>query len=130
MFYNSKEKVKKVNNKFVKYSLYILARNDSGFDSHVVLMDLSQWRTVVSLIKNGSGIVSLKTANGNVDENKKIPQYVHFRSGRVHINNSFKKIGISYKIQPSLLLNNKWIMMIFMRTLGKIKNINGYIFEK
>ena len=32
-----------------------------------------------------------------------IPQYVHFRCGRVHINKSFRKIGESYKLQESLL---------------------------
>ena len=34
---------------------------------------------------------------------KKTPQYVHFRCGRVYINNSLKKIGVSYKLQTSLL---------------------------
>ena len=47
--------------------------------------------------------MSLKIFNGYVDENKKIPQYVHFRSGRVHINQSLKKIGESYKLQKRLL---------------------------
>ena len=34
---------------------------------------------------------------------KSIPQYVHFRCGRVHIKKSLKKIAESYKLQPSLL---------------------------
>ena len=38
----------------------MLAHNRSGFDSFVVLNNLLQGRTVVSLIKNGSGTVSLK----------------------------------------------------------------------
>ena len=33
---------------------------------------------------------------------KKIPHYVHFRCGRVHINISFKNRGISCKLQESL----------------------------
>ena len=37
------------------------------------------------------------------DENKKNPQYVHFRCGRVHINSRLRKIGVSYKLQRSLL---------------------------
>ena len=41
--------------------------------------------------------------NGNVDENKKIPQKVHFRCGRVHLNISLKKIGVSHKLQSCLL---------------------------
>ena len=89
--------------KIVKYNLYIIAHDGFGFDSYVLLNNLPQWRTVVSLIKNGSGIVSLKNFNGYVDQAKKISQYVRFRCGRVHINKSLKNIDISYKLQPSLL---------------------------
>ena len=103
MFYRSKENQKKIKNKIVEYNLYLIAHNGSGFDSYVVLNNLPQWRNVVKLIKNGRGIVSLKIFNGYVDENKKIPQYVHFRCGRVHINQNLKKIGESYKLQESLL---------------------------
>ena len=66
-----KEETKKVNNKNVKYNLYILAHNGSGFDSYVVINNLPQWRTVVNLRKNESGIVSLTIFTGYVDENKK-----------------------------------------------------------
>ena len=90
MFYNSKEKLKKVNKKIVKYNLYILAHIASGFNSYVVFNLLPQWRTVVSLIKNGAGIVSLEIFNGYLDEKEKIPQYVLFRCGRDHINNSLE----------------------------------------
>ena len=58
---------------------------------------------MVKLIKNGVGIIPLKGFNRYVDQNKKIPQYVHFRFGRVHINESLKKIGESYKLQESFL---------------------------
>ena len=94
---------KKVKNKIVEYNLYLIAHNGIGFDSYVVLNNLPQWRSVVKLIKNGAGIVSLKIFNGYVDQNKKIPQYVHFRCGRVHINESLRKIGESYKLQENLL---------------------------
>ena len=94
---------KKVKNKIVEYNLYLIAHNGSGFDSYVVLNILPQWRNIVKLIKNGRGIVSLKIFNGFVDPVKKIPQYAHFRCGRVHINKSLRKIGESYKLQPSLL---------------------------
>ena len=61
-------------------------------------------KTVVSLFKNRSGIVSHKKFNCYVDQNKKIPQYDPFRCGRVDINNSLKKIEfISYNLQLSLL---------------------------
>ena len=57
------------------------------------------------MIKNGLGIISLKTFNGYVDKNNKIPQYVHFRCGRIHINNNLRNIGIGirYKLQSCLL---------------------------
>ena len=94
---------KKIRNKIVEYNLYLIAHNGSGFDSYVVLNNLPRWRSIVKLIKNGAGIISLKIFNGYVDEKKKIPQYVHFKCGRVHINKSLRKIGESYKLQESLL---------------------------
>ena len=81
----------------------MIAHNGSGFDSYVVLNNLPQGRNNVDFIKNGAGIVPVKTFNGYVDQNKKIPQCDHFRCGRVHINNSLKKIGENYKLQESLL---------------------------
>ena len=62
---------KKVNNKNVKNNLYLLAHNGFGFDSFIVINIIPHWRTVVSLIKNGSGNVSLKIFNGYVDRSKK-----------------------------------------------------------
>ena len=94
-----------VKNKFVEYNLYLIAHNGSGFDIYVVLNNLPRWRSVVKLIKNGKGIVFSKIFNRYVDEKKKIPQHVQLRCGRVHINQSFKKIGESYKLQKSLLKN-------------------------
>ena len=61
---------KKLVKEIGKYNLHISAHNGSGFDSYVVLNILPQWRTVVSLIKNGSGIISLKIFDGYVDEKK------------------------------------------------------------
>ena len=81
----------------------MIAQSGSGFDSYVLLNNLPQWRSVFKSIKNGVGFISLKIFNGYVDEKKKIPQYVQFRCGKVHINRSLKKIGESYKLQPSLL---------------------------
>ena len=81
----------------------MIAHNGSGFNSYVVLNNLPQWRSVVKLIKNGAGIISLQIINGYVDENKKKLQYVHFRCERVHNKRILKKIGISYELQPSLL---------------------------
>ena len=44
----------------------------------------------------------MKKIKVDVDQNKEIAQYVHFRCGRVHISISLKKIGVSYNLQPSL----------------------------
>ena len=93
---------KRINNKIVKYNLYLIAHKGSGFDSYVVLNNLPQWRTF-KLIKNGSGIVSLQIFNGYVDLVKKIPQYVHLRCGLLHIKDSLENIGKSYKLQENLL---------------------------
>ena len=82
---------KKIKIKIVEYNFYLIAHNGSGFDCYVVLNNLPQWRSVAKLIENGAGIVSVKISNGYVDTVKKIPQYVHFRCGRVHINKSLKK---------------------------------------
>ena len=66
-----KGEVKKVKNKFFNYNLYLLVHKGPGFDSYIVLNKLPQCRTVVSLIKNGSGNLSLKIFNGYVDQAKK-----------------------------------------------------------
>ena len=76
----------KVRSKIVENNLFLKAHNESGFDSYVLINNLNQWRSVVKLNKNGAGIISLKIINGYVDEKKKMPQYVFFRCGRVHIN--------------------------------------------
>ena len=55
------------------------------------------------MAENGSGIVSFKNFNIYVDQNQKIPQYVHFRCGSMHIKDSLKKIGKSYKLESHLL---------------------------
>ena len=100
----------------------MIAHNGSGFDSYVVLNNLPQWGSVVSLIKNGAGIVSLKIFDGHVDEEKKIPQYVHFRCRRVHINRSLKQTGISYKLQSSLLKREMEHNEFYEDTLEARKN--------
>ena len=64
--------MKNVNNKIFENNLFFIAHNGSGFDSYVVLNILPQWRSVVDLIKNGTGIVSSKIFNGYVDQNEKI----------------------------------------------------------
>ena len=68
-----KGEARKINNKIeTKNNLYLIAHKGSGFVWYVVFSLLPQKRTVLSLIKNGAGIVSLKTFNGYIDQNKKI----------------------------------------------------------
>ena len=90
-----KEETKRVNNKIVEYNLYRLARKGSGFDRYVVLNNLLQLRAVVSLNKNGSGIVSLKIFNGYVEPVGKFLILYFFRCGLLHIEDSSEKIGKS-----------------------------------
>ena len=71
-----KGEAKKVSNKIVRNKIYILAHKGSGFDSYVFLNNLTQWRTVVSLIKDGLGIVSPKIINLYVDHNKKFNMFI------------------------------------------------------
>ena len=97
-----KGEAKKVINKTFNYNLYVLA-HASCFASFVVLNNSPLGRTVVSLIKNGSDVVSFKISNSYVNQTRKLPQCVHFRCGKVHIIMSLKKIGKSYKLQQPLL---------------------------
>ena len=64
-----KGEAKKIENEIVMFTVYILAHNGFSFDSYDVLNKLLQWRTVVSLIKNGSGMLSLKLVNAYVNQN-------------------------------------------------------------
>ena len=81
--------------------MYLLAHKGFCSDSYVALNNLPQWRTVFSLIENGSGVVSLKIFNGYVDQNKKTPECVHFRCGLLHFEDSSKNFGKSYELQES-----------------------------
>ena len=124
-----KGEAKRVINKVVKYNLHFIAHKGSGFDSYVVLNNLPQWRTVVSLIRNGSSIVSLKIYNGYVDPVRKIPQYVQFRCGLLLNNDSLKKIGKSYIFQPCLLEQKLEQDKIIEDNWGK-KKMNGCFIVK
>ena len=62
-----KVETKKIKNEIGKHNFCLLAHKGSGFDSYVVLKILPQWSTVVSMMKNGAGVVSLKIFNRFVD---------------------------------------------------------------
>ena len=87
--------------KIVEYEFHMLAHNGSSFDTYIVLSVLPKWRRIVSIIKNGKGIISLRIFNGYIDDI--IPQYINFRCGMTHINESLKKIGTTFNLQKELL---------------------------
>ena len=64
----------------------------------MVINNLPQWRSLVNLIRNGSGIVSLKIFNGYVDLVKTNPQYVILSCCLLHIKTSLEKMRKSYQI--------------------------------
>ena len=100
MFHHSKENLKKSKKVLIIIYPYLLIKDLVSI--HVAINNLAQWRTVVSLIKNGSNVVSSEKLNGFVDQAKNIPQLVHFRCGLLHIKDSVKKIRRSYILQPCL----------------------------
>ena len=58
----------RIKRKKVKYNFGLLAYKMHVFDNNVVLFNLPQWRTVVSLVKNGAGIVFLNLFIGYVKQ--------------------------------------------------------------
>ena len=64
-----KGEAKKVNNKIVEYSQYLLPHNGCGFVSYALLNSLPQWRSAFKLTKNGASIILIKMVNGYVDQN-------------------------------------------------------------
>ena len=55
-----------------EYELKLIAHNGSGFDSWKILNNLPEWCTIVSMIKTGKGITSLKILNGFVCYKKRV----------------------------------------------------------
>ena len=96
---------RKVNNKIVEYKLQMHAHNGSGFDTWIILNNLRCDKHIVGdIIKNGKGIIELKIFNGLIYENnKQIPQYLHFRCGMTHLNYSSKKLGKTFELPKKLL---------------------------
>ena len=55
------------------------------------------------MIINVAVNISLKVPNGEIDKNNRTSQFLPLRCGGLHINKRLRNIGISYKLQPSLL---------------------------
>ena len=62
----------KVKNRIGEYNLQLHAHNGSGFDTWIVLNNLSCDKHIVDVIKNGKDIIELKILNGYIG-NKQIP---------------------------------------------------------
>ena len=83
------EEYKDKKGKVLEYNLQIHAHNGSGFDTWIVLNNLTCDRRIVNIIKNGKSIIELKVFNGYIQSKtstKQIPQYLHFRCGMTHLN--------------------------------------------
>ena len=95
---------RKVKNKIVENNLQMHAHNGSGFDTWIILNNLPCDKHIVDIIKNRKGIIELKVFNGLIHKNnKRIPQYLHFRCGMTHLNYSLKKLGKTFKLPKELL---------------------------
>ena len=69
------EEYKDKKGKVLEYNLQLHAHNGSGFDTWIVLNNLSCEKKNINLINNVKGIIELKVSNGYIEKNKKqIPQ--------------------------------------------------------
>ena len=99
---------RKVKNKIVEYNLQLHAHNGSGFDTWVILNNLSCDKHFVDIFKKGKGIIELKVFKGFFEKIKKqLPQNLHFRCGMTHLNYSLKKLCKTFKLQKELLKTEK-----------------------
>ena len=85
----------------MEYNLQLHAHNGSGFDTWIILNNLSCDKHIVDVIKSGKGNIELKLFNGYIG-NRHIPQYLPFRCGMTHLNYSLKKLGKTFKLQKEL----------------------------
>ena len=66
------EEPKSFNNKFVENNLQLHAHNSSGFDTWIILNNLSCDKYIVDFIKNGKGIISIRVFNGYKEKKNKL----------------------------------------------------------
>ena len=99
-------KLKDKKGKILEYNLQLHAHNGSGFDTWIVLNNLTCDKRIVDVIKNGKGFIELKVFNGYIQSKtstKQILQYLHFRCGMTHLNYKLEKLGKTFKLQKELL---------------------------
>ena len=99
------EEYKDKKGKVLEYNLQLHAHNGSGFDTWIVLNNLSCDKRIVNIIKNGKGVIELNVFNGYIQSKtstKQLPQYLHFRFGMTHLKYSLKKLGKTFKLQKEL----------------------------
>ena len=68
------------------------AHKGSGFDTWILLNNLTCERNICKVNKSGKGIIPKNCFNGYAfnDKNKFVPQYVYFESGMTHLYYSVK----------------------------------------
>ena len=92
--------------KVLEYNLQLHAHNGSGFDTWIVLNNLTCDKRIFDVIKNGKGIIELNVFNGYIQSKtstKQIPQYLHFKCDMTHLNYKLEKLGKTFKLQKELL---------------------------
>ena len=80
----------------MEYNLQLNAQNGSGFDTWIVLNNLSCDKRIVNSIKKYSLDILRKTK-------KQFPENLHFRCGMTHLDYSLKKLSKTFKLQKELL---------------------------
>ena len=98
---------KKAKKKNVENILYSIAHKGSGIDSYVVLINLPQWRSVVKLLENGAGIISLNTYSTVMWI--KIKKFL----------NKFILVVEEFILK---ILRNKWVLVINYNFVIKTRN--------
>ena len=107
---------KKVKNKVLEHEIQMHADNGSGFDTCIILKNLSCDRRIVDLIRTGKGLISLKVFNGKVGSK---PQNLFFKFGMTHLKFSPSKLGKTLKLQKELLKTEMKHEEIFADTWKK-----------
>ena len=69
---------RKVKKKVGENNLQFYAHNGSGFDTWIILINLSCDKHIVNIIKNGKSIIELKIINGCIEnKERQTPQNLH-----------------------------------------------------
>ena len=91
---------RKFENKIVEYNLQLHAHIGSAFDTLIVSNSHPCDKRIDIFHKKWKKITKLKVFNGYIQNNEKqIPQYLHFRRGVTQLNYSLKNSGRTFELQ-------------------------------